>query len=763
MLPLEEDSVARIELFEDRLPVQKFPMDTPSGEIEPPSKRRKTRKGTHSCWACKKRKERCIFVNEDVTCVSCQKRSTTCISQEFPDDSTPRRSDSQSAGDLQRVESLLQQLLNRLDAGQSEIYGRFQADRPGDRLDKSKASPKLEPQSVQRDSDQNGTGVYSDGSVNSLPIVPSGFECQDFPRPQYQNISQLMYAALPSQSDVEIICRATKRHHMGDMSSCAYDESWSDNHQLIAELSDYPQRTAPPALIVKYLLRCATHLQENFRPSLHEEIRELSAPLATLIASYAGAAAQFVGQDRLISGIESLECIMLAAAYECGRGNMRLSWLLVRRGIAVAQMSGLHLHDAQRYYSSPDRNTRLTPRRMWIRFNYWDRLSSLLLALPMAAEDSSIALDAVAVDEHPLAKLETMHCAILGDIIKRNQALPFGSFETTKTLDRELQKMATILPASWWTIPVLISHRSPTGCIQDALRRLIVQMLHSNLILQVHLPYLLQSSSGSDYDHSRIACVDSARDILTRFVICRSVSSEYMICRVADFIAFTAAVTLVLAYLSRHHQCLATSMWPAHHRRGDLGMIQHVEANIREDNPIGLDSQSAHMADVLHQLLSMETKAADGHKLTIKHVKSTDAAVEQDQTQGTVRLQVPYFGAIVIEPEVSPNPELSARAAMKEQYWRTNGFGKAGILWAPTNSVSMSPVKTLSASGPLKFSNDDAPSGESQATVSSENLGFFDAMPGMFAGADDWALQGIDTTLFSSLFGQNGGDWVLNT
>ncbi|KAF2496440.1 hypothetical protein BU16DRAFT_437020, partial [Lophium mytilinum] len=48
-------------------------------------KRRKVRKGTRSCWECKRRKMRCIFDTEAI-CKGCRRRGSKCISQEFPED-----------------------------------------------------------------------------------------------------------------------------------------------------------------------------------------------------------------------------------------------------------------------------------------------------------------------------------------------------------------------------------------------------------------------------------------------------------------------------------------------------------------------------------------------------------------------------------------------------------------------------------------------------------------------------------------------------
>lgn len=60
----------------------------PSNSARSEAMRRKLRKGTHSCWECKRRKIRCIFdqLTDATTCNGCRRRGATCISQEFPED-----------------------------------------------------------------------------------------------------------------------------------------------------------------------------------------------------------------------------------------------------------------------------------------------------------------------------------------------------------------------------------------------------------------------------------------------------------------------------------------------------------------------------------------------------------------------------------------------------------------------------------------------------------------------------------------------------
>lgn len=79
------------------------------------AKRRKVRKGTQSCWECKRRKVRCIFASDANTiCDNCKRRGTACISQELPyqpaalANSNPQIIEAR----LGRVEELVEQLVS---------------------------------------------------------------------------------------------------------------------------------------------------------------------------------------------------------------------------------------------------------------------------------------------------------------------------------------------------------------------------------------------------------------------------------------------------------------------------------------------------------------------------------------------------------------------------------------------------------------------------------------------------------------------------
>ena len=46
------------------------------------AKRKRVRKGTHSCWECRRRKVKCLLASpDDDICINCRRKGTQCVSQ----------------------------------------------------------------------------------------------------------------------------------------------------------------------------------------------------------------------------------------------------------------------------------------------------------------------------------------------------------------------------------------------------------------------------------------------------------------------------------------------------------------------------------------------------------------------------------------------------------------------------------------------------------------------------------------------------------
>jgi hypothetical protein len=78
---------------------------------ESEAKRRRLRKGTRSCWECKRRKVRCNFALEtDAACITCRRRGAKCVGQELPEELDLAEKED-GAGRMIRVEALLDRLV----------------------------------------------------------------------------------------------------------------------------------------------------------------------------------------------------------------------------------------------------------------------------------------------------------------------------------------------------------------------------------------------------------------------------------------------------------------------------------------------------------------------------------------------------------------------------------------------------------------------------------------------------------------------------
>lgn len=103
--------------WDQRVPEPSSPNSERSGRP------RKIRKGTHSCWPCKRRKVRCSFPSpQSQVCTNCQRRGSTCVGQDVPEELiNPEPRQDEPIGDrLGRVEALISNLAQRVGSNRSE-------------------------------------------------------------------------------------------------------------------------------------------------------------------------------------------------------------------------------------------------------------------------------------------------------------------------------------------------------------------------------------------------------------------------------------------------------------------------------------------------------------------------------------------------------------------------------------------------------------------------------------------------------------------
>lgn len=92
---------------------------------QPGERRRQVRKGTRSCWECRRRKIRCLFddaVSADV-CRGCRRRGAACVGQDYTEETSRKKQhrvgrDAAAADRLERLESLVGHMLGGRGASQ---------------------------------------------------------------------------------------------------------------------------------------------------------------------------------------------------------------------------------------------------------------------------------------------------------------------------------------------------------------------------------------------------------------------------------------------------------------------------------------------------------------------------------------------------------------------------------------------------------------------------------------------------------------------
>ncbi|KAL4811309.1 hypothetical protein BDV18DRAFT_155915 [Aspergillus unguis] len=588
----------------------------------PTPKRIKVRRGTRSCWECKRRKMKCVFERpDDAVCVGCHRRWTQCVSQEFPEQVSSQAESTRKIRDrLRLVESRLEQVLQ----------------------------------------DTPSVGRHEPTSSHTAVVG-------------VDSTSEALYKALPLLGDTARIAKASSDHSVPfhEILTTPYSILDRDGLRAHSPMLSIEGPNVHPVLIARHMLHLASFLQ-HLHPDLHPEIQGLSEPPSVLRDRLADTAIRLViTRDEFVGSVEFLECIMVQSLYEANCGHLRHSWLTARRAMAIAQSMGFHQSGARLQYQVLHPDTKAYPRFMWFRIVFYDRQMCLLLGMPEGSLDRTMGADAMLAQDTPVGRLERQHCVIMSRLLERNNTDPTCSdYSITQQLDADLHRIARILPSKWWLTPNLNGKQKPDALFWD-MRQLSAQLCHYNLLNQIHLPYLLRPSPPDDnhkYDYSQITCVTSSREILTRFIMLRRWNCIAFSCRTIDFIALMAGMTLLLAHLVRyHHRHPQVDHFLAAQALGDRAMVEQVQEHMEEVDRLNADPLSAKSARFLRRLLDLEGRAAEGdldsaRGVCVQSAGATSEPEPEDYAGANAgvsapceddkRVYIPYFGVIQAATEI---------------------------------------------------------------------------------------------------------------
>lgn len=590
-----------------------------------------------------------------------------------------------------------------------------------------------------------------------------------------ETLSVALHQAFPSQEDANILYKSCKGNplYCYQINTRPLTKIKSEGLKLGKDPPEFLGPDTHPVLLARQMLIFALLIQESHT----QHVEGLSEPPETIKKRLADTAISMVTTNEELHGTtEGIECIILEAVFQLCSGNLRRGWLAFRRALTVGQLMGIH-----RPHGPPlqriDSSTKIDPQFMWIRIIYMDRILSMMLGFPQGTTDKSMASDSAMAGDSQMGKLVRSHAVIAARILELRDSDPMVQNPVPfREIDKDLLKLANSQPPKFWLPPNSISMDNGSGPYFWESVRVANQLVHYNLVCQLHLPNLLRSNRNQEdtCKYSKMACINASREILTRCV-------TYSGC--SDFggwswiFAIPASMTLILAHIDSHrHQDFEHVL--AHQRIGDRGMIEKILEDmeiLKQAKHANGDVSSEKGENVLQWLLGIEAEAADGQTYSAQSVNEQEGFQEDDNG---MRISIPYFGVVKFTREGRICKESPQARWLNE---RDNAVNE-------TDATPSAPVESLkhvsNISGlpldPVGINMGQVPHASAhtyphpidqhlaaQVPNASNHLNTQQqySYPGLTAGIEDWAFQGVDNAFLDNLMmgtqhRDDGSNWL---
>ncbi|KAL6900486.1 hypothetical protein GGI43DRAFT_405535 [Trichoderma evansii] len=627
-------------------------------------KLRKIRKGTRSCWECKRRKIRCTFTNgNSTTCVWCLSHGSACVSQQYQDDSSDQSRSQNMEERMLRVEGLLERVLEKLETGARHT----QITEPSEHATTTEDSIGIDVINTDSisapSSTSNVVSVFHNASF-MLEIGGEGISPTDASIstlggnralvtgstaiwPKHRRISHMLLELTPPRTVVELI-DSESSPWISQLLRPLPSLRQSINFSLLRMLPIEPTSSSHPTLIARALIVIVICLQQlpkstdmtKYRlPSTRNEFMEhLTTTIISLVTS----------DDEIIATNEGLECLLLISIYFVNSGRPRRAWLNNRRALAVAQLMDLHRA------SIDETEEEGSIAGIWPHILHHDRHLSQTLGFPCGVVGSyePFVLDDLTFMQHlSESQQDILYLRqldrITAHLIERDQRSPSLAVPIMMSIDSALGSLAKAMPYSWWH-PFDRVSGSQAEAMGMLYSRYNVQLWHHHLDMSNHLPFMLDVTDERRCEYSRIQCIRAARELIKVYIPLRTTFGMFSCC-MTNFQAFTAAVAIIFNMFLQPPTAEFEAL--SGHRAGDWGLIAAIidvlDAAIeRFDDCVALQAR-----DVLKLLQAIE---------------NDPKSLKGDRFHFTI----PYFGVISIARKM-PASESRNTAAMQTD--STNG------------------------------------------------------------------------------------------
>jgi len=743
--------------------------------------RRKIRKGTQSCWECKRRKTRCTFSTaSEAICDGCRSRRTKCISQEFCDEAAKISKSS------------------RLDETQLSFEQLQEQSIPGKAVTQASDLSDSHQQRPLRLADNGGNG---EKLPSSRPFISTDITLESHVTGRLDQISAALTELWPTQDDLDLILSVPLGISVLYHGAVCAPYSSFFAKQIPSPHSELqlPSRGSHPVIIARRLLMLSIFLQ-GIPPTFSRRLLKMTCNYRTLMSRIVDTVGRLVtSNDELVNSLEGVECIMIESMYRNNAGNLRRAWLTNRRAMNVYQLMGLNagkVSITSRKILDEDTRSRIHPNYMWFRLVCSDRYLSLVLGLPQCSVENIFASARALECCTPLERLERLESVACGLILQRNSAERPDLAETQR-IDELLQEAAALMPPQWWMMtPDLGVLASNDVTAFEETIRLTYQFTHHHLLLQLHLPYLLQPpSTNPQYEYNKLNAANASRTILTQFLYFRRSTSFVSYCRGIDFIVFIAGTTLCLAHIEARrqdklvagvgHTILQTLR---HQRQNDRGLLECILETLSTMVQSNKDPVASEVTRILQPLLDIESDSAKGQcyeasaSLGAGKVES-QGDIYMDKVQNLLRIHIPHFGTIKIEPHHPTRNNNQVESSSGEQMELDSRIHRVDFPGMPDSEpphpsnrmeyslqqrievadnstvhsvqpndidwpavlTNFEPESQLHVSPPERLNQSQSNFDTTNGTQNTDFLPDFDY------GVEEWPLQSVDTALFNNL------------
>ncbi|KAF2684675.1 hypothetical protein K458DRAFT_442514 [Lentithecium fluviatile CBS 122367] len=681
--------------------------------------RKKMRKGTHSCFECRRRKIRCIFPsdNPDV-CSECFARGSRCIDQEHADPEVVVDHRKNLRERVSRLEALVDSLLeDKSEKSQSDTASMKTPNTASSKTPNLISRDAFPPTPLSSDASsavlQNVQRVGSDRG-HHVPIL-SVFEdaLNDAEERIKARMEPFRKDSIPNATGPGERFTISYRNpsDMMDDSSLAHKAKKERTKQALLGV-------LPPFDRLNTIMNSNSEWWQTWRrkcsgtSSSDETLAQFASKalaegnigamgtvvLAVGICSddeqqverYVEAIDRWVlADDEYAATLEGMELLILKAKWYADVGQPRRAWLAYRKGLMYTQLMGLHRK----------RTSSAAHESIWWSLYHGDRFLSLLLGLPYGISDTHCDLTLPEVPSGPyLAPLIFLNrlSILSGKVIDRNQGIAEQSFAWALQLDQELEDLWKQLDPKWLEYSQLFS--DVEGNAAELREKIMAQMIYHQIRVYLHLPFMLKSQSNSRFSYSRTACLNGSREVLRLYQALRTGEVQPLYeCKAVDFIGFTSAVLIVLGLLNYG---LSGNPISAKDQESDIRLIEisidiFRRASSEKGGKVALQS-----AEVLEHMLK---------KL------STGSDCGGPEECGPTEFVIPYFGTISIKrggKQVRPEDMPASRLRQS-----CSAQGQSQTQPHPSNPTLLTP-SSETPSTHTSFSN-TSPSQPSLTTPSS--------------------------------------------